>query len=137
MNPIVRNVIVVILGLIIGMTFNMGGIMGGMALFPGPEGMTMDPDSMAKYMPQFSTINLIVPIVAHAIGTLAAAIFIGRMAANNEKALCLIPGVVFLLGGISMAMQLPAPMWMEVTDLIVAYIPMSILGYVIGTAGKN
>ncbi len=136
MNPVLRNILVTIGGIIFGMAVNMGTIILGMKLFPGPEGMTMDAVSMAEHMPQFTTMNYIVPILAHALGTLVAAIFIARFVTTKERLFVLIPGFLFLFGGISMAMQLPAPLWMEATDLILAYIPMAFLGYIIGTRGK-
>lgn len=137
MNPILRNILVTIGGLIFGMAVNMGSLILGMKAFPGPEGMTMEIPSMIEHMSEFTTMNYIVPIFAHAFGTFVAALFISRFAVSSKRMLSLIPAFLFLLAGISMAYRLPAPLWMEATDLILAYIPMSLLGYFAGMAGKK
>ena len=69
------------------------------------------------------------PFLGHAIGTLVAAFLASKIGASNQKMLALLMGIVFLAGGITMVMQLPAPVWFSALDLIVAYIPMALLGW--------
>lgn len=69
------------------------------------------------------------PFLAHAIGTLVGAFLAAKIAASHGLKLSLSIGVLFLVGGIQMSMMLPAPMWFDVLDLGVAYLPMGWLGW--------
>ena len=68
------------------------------------------------------------PFLAHALGTLAGAWLAALLAASHKMGLALGIGVLFLAGGISAVVMLPAPLWFEVLDLLLAYIPMAWLG---------
>ena len=41
-------------------------------------------------------------------------------------------GGLFLFGGITACLMIPAPVWFDALDLIIAYIPMAWLGIMIG-----
>jgi hypothetical protein len=43
--------------------------------------------------------------------------------------MALIVGGLFLLGGVMAAFQIPAPAWFVTTDLLIAYVPMALLGW--------
>jgi hypothetical protein len=108
----------------------MGIIMIGPSLIPLPEGI--DPtnmDSLKENFHLFQPKNFIPPFLAHALGTLAGAFATSKIAANNNLKLALVIGAFFLVGGIMMVNALPAPIWFDVLDLVVAYIPMAWLGH--------
>lgn len=128
MNPIIRNVLAVILGWFGGSVINMGIIQLGHSLKP-IEGI--DPnnmDALAEIMPTLDFEYLIFPFLAHALGTLVGAIIAYFIAANHKMKFAFAIGVLFLLGGIAVSFMLPAPTWFVVTDLVFAYIPMAWLG---------
>lgn len=128
MTTTVKNIIAIICGWFIGSLVNMGLIKAGHALIP-IEGL--DPNDMkalAKVMPTLSAKFFIFPFLAHALGTLAGAIFAGLIAASHKMKFSLAIGALFLLGGIAMSFMLPAPIWFIACDIIIAYIPMAWLG---------
>jgi len=130
MNPIVKNIVAVVAGIIVGGIINMGIIMLSNSVIPLPEGVDpADMQSLKDNMHLFESKHFIMPFLAHAIGTLAGAFLAARLAANNKLYMAVIIGVVFLIGGIMNVYQLPAPAWFNALDLIVAYLPMAWLGW--------
>ncbi len=130
MNPIFKNLLAVISGIIIGSIVNMGLIMVSSSIIPLPEGV--DPTNMEDLkanIGSFPVKNFIFPFLAHALGTLVGAYIAAKIAANKHLGISMIIGFVFLLGGIMMVVDLPAPMWFNVLDLVGAYLPMAWLGW--------
>ncbi|MFD0962695.1 hypothetical protein [Pseudofulvibacter geojedonensis] len=130
MSPIVKNILAVIVGIVIGGMFNMGLIMISGSIIPPPGGV--DPSNMESLKANihlFEAKHFIFPFIAHALGTLVGAFLTTKIAATNHLKMALIIGFWFLLCGIMAANMLPAPMWFNALDLIVAYIPMAFLGY--------
>lgn len=127
MNPILRNVLAVVAGIFIGGAVNMAIV----SIAPLPEGVDPnDIQSIKANIETYSTGNLILPIIAHALGTLVGAFAAAKLAATGHKMLALTVGAFFLLGGIYMVYLIPeAPMWMKTTDVLLAYIPMSWIGW--------
>lgn len=129
MNPTLRNIIAVAIGIVVGSGFNMGIIMVSGSIILPPEGV--DPtqmDSLINNMHLFKPKHFIFPFLAHAIGTLVGAFLAAKLAAKYHFNLAMIVGLFFLLGGVSAAYMIPAPTWFIISDLVLAYIPMSILG---------
>ena len=131
MNLILKNVLAVVAGIILGSIVNMAIISISGSISPLPEGVDPnDIESIKANIQNYSTGNLLLPIVAHALGTLTGAFVAAKLAATSHKALALAIGAFFLLGGIYMAYLIPeAPMWMKATDILQAYIPMAWLGW--------
>ncbi len=136
MHPILKNVLAVIAGLLVGGAVNMGIVMVSGEIIPPPQGVDpSDMESLKANMHLFGAKHFIFPFLAHALGTLVGALVASLIAAGHQMKLALLIGGFFLLGGISMVMQLPSPMWFNVLDLVVAYIPMGWLGWKL--SGKN
>lgn len=136
MNPIVRNIIIVILALFVGAQLNLAIINYGPLLIPPPDGV--DPgnlESIKANMSSYGAIHFVTIFLAHALGTLASAFIIGKFAASQHKRLILIPGILFLFGGIGMAIMLPEFWKFSIIDIVLAYIPMAYLGWIL--AGKK
>jgi len=130
MNPIVKNILAVIAGLIIGSSVNMGIIMLGGSIIPVPEGVdTTDMESLKASMHLYQPKDFIFPFLAHAVGTLAGAFVAALIAASHKMKFALLIGIFFLLGGTIMVFLLPSPVWFNVLDLAGAYIPMAWLGF--------
>lgn len=128
MNPILRNVLAVIAGIIVGSIVNMSIILISGSIIPPPNGVdntTME--GLQKTMHLFEAKHFIFPFLAHAIGTFAGAVTTAFIAFNHKKKLALIIGAFFLLGGIVSVCSLPSPMWFTFVDLVFAYIPMAYL----------
>jgi len=81
----------------------------------------------------FEPKPFIFPFLAHALGTFVGAFVAARLAANNKMRLAIGIGFLFLVGGITNALMLPAPAWFIILDLLIAYIPMAWLGGKLGS----
>jgi len=134
MNPIIRNILAVIIGAFVGGLVNMAFIMLGPSIIPPPEGVNpADMESIKAHLHLYSALQLSPPFFAHAIGTLVGAFIAALIAVKKRMAMALIIGVFFLFGGIMMVIQLPeSPLWFDILDLGIAYIPMGLLGAYIG-----
>ncbi len=129
MNPILRNILAVVGGLIIGSVVNMGIVTFSDSVVPLPEGVIPgDMESLKANMHRFRPINFVMPFLAHALGTLVGAMAAAAIAASHPMKLALLVGFLFSIGGVMMVMALPSPFWFNALDLIVAYIPMAWLG---------
>ena len=129
MNPILKNILAVVSGIVVGGIVNMGIIMLSSSIILPPEGV--DPsnmESLKSSMHLFEPKHFIAPFVAHALGTLVGAFITGLIAFNNKLKLALVIGLFFLLGGISSVLMLPSPTWFTVLDLAGAYFPMAWFG---------
>ena len=129
MNPAVKNVLAVIIGIMVGWIVNMFIVMMSGQIVPMPEGVNPnDLESLKASAHLFKPIHYLMPFLAHALGTLVGAFMAAKVAAKNPARIGLIVGVFFLLGGILAATMIPAPIWFIIADLVLAYIPMSMLG---------
>lgn len=134
MNPIVKNILAVIAGLVVGSIVNMGIVMLSGSVIPPPEGgdiTTME--GLKATMHLFEPKHFIFPFLAHAVGTLIGAFVAAKLAATRNMTMALIIGVFFFVGGSINVSMLGGPLWFTVLDLAMAYIPMAYLG---GKLGK-
>lgn len=132
MNPILKNVLAVVAGVIIGSMVNMGIIMISGSIIPPPEGgdiTTME--GLKSTMHLFEPKHFIFPFLAHALGTLVGAFVAAIIAAGKKMLMALLVGLFFLIGGTVNIAMLGGPMWFTALDIIVAYMPMGYLGYVL------
>ncbi|MGI9552586.1 MAG: hypothetical protein ACR2MT_15395 [Aurantibacter sp.] len=129
MNPIVKNILAVLAGIVVGSVVNIGIVALSGSIIPPPDGV--DPsnvESIKASMHLYQPKHYILPFLAHALGTLAGALVAGLIAANHKMKIALGVGAFFLLGGITAVSMLPSPMWFNILDLVAAYIPMGWLG---------
>ena len=128
MHPILRNILAVIVGWLIGSAINMGLIQIGHQIYP-LEGVDInDMDALASVMPTLSYEYFIFPFLAHALGTLVGAFVAATIAANNKMKFAIAIGCFFLIGGIINVVMLPSPTWFAILDIVGAYIPMAMIG---------
>ena len=80
---------------------------------------------------------IIIPFLSHALGTLGGASLAAKIATNHHMKFAMAIGVFFLIGGTMSVFMLPAPVWFEILDLTLAYIPMGWLGGKLGAYGKR
>lgn len=129
MGNIVRNVLAVIVGLVVGSIVNGCLILVSGHVIAPPEGAdatTME--GLKASMHLFEPKHFLFPFLAHALGTLVGALIAALIAGSRKMELALVVSVLFLLGGIANVAMLPSPIWFSALDLIVAYLPMGWLG---------
>lgn len=127
----------VLVGVAFGSVVNMGIIMLSGSIIPPPEGGDVTTtEGLRATMHLFGPQHYIMPFLAHALGTLAGALVAALIAATHRMAFSLTIGAFFLMGGTFMVFELPAPLWFEVLDLTVAYLPMAYLGWWLAARGK-
>ena len=138
MNPVLRSIVAVLMGVIIGMCVNMGLILISGSVIPLPEGVdTTTKEGLAAAIPLMKAKHYIMPFLAHALGTLVGAWFAALIAPRFKMRYALGIGVWFLIGGIIMVNMVPSPMWFNIVDLVFAYIPMALIGGVIAMRIKT
>lgn len=133
---IVRNILAVVVGLIVGNVVNMAIIAAGHAIMPPPAGFDgSSMEGVASTIHLLEPLDYIVPFLAHAAGPffgILAALFI---AANSHKTIAIILGILFLVGGIAANIMIPAPTWYRIVDLLFAYVPTAFLAWKV--SGKS
>ena len=138
MPNILRNILAVIFGLVVGSVVNMSLVMLGPAIIPPPPGVDLTTaEGLAKGMPLLEAKHFVFPFLAHALGTLAGALVAFLVAGSRGAVFAFAVGGFFLAGGIAAAFMIPAPAWFIGLDLLAAYIPMAWLGTVIGRRIKG
>ncbi|NNK10941.1 MAG: hypothetical protein HKP08_06320 [Flavobacteriaceae bacterium] len=138
MNPILRNVLAVIAGLVLGSAVNMFFISLNGRVISLPEGADVSTmEGLKESMSLFEPKHFIFPFLAHAIGTLIGAYFAAKIAATKKMLFAMVVAIGFLIGGIMNVISLPAPAWFSTLDLVVAYIPMGWLGGRLGSKHSN
>ena len=134
MYEIGKHVMVVFAGMIVGSVVNMGIVMLGYRLVTPPSGFDLnDPKQLALALPHFLPVHFVAPFAAHFLGTFTGALLSALFISGRPSLGPIIIGLLFLLGGISMAIQVPAPMGFIALDLGLAYIPSAWLGYLLAS----
>lgn len=129
MNPWIRSIIAILIGLVVGASVNMGLILiSGKVIAPPPGVDTSTMEGLKAAMPLFEPKHFLFPFLAHALGTLVGALVAALIADRHKMVHALAIGVVFLAGGITMVLSLPSPAWFNALDLGLAYIPVAWLG---------
>jgi hypothetical protein len=129
MNPIIRNILAVIAGIVLGSAVNMGIISISGSIIPPPEGVDLSSmESLKAAMHLFEPRHFIFPFLAHALGTFVGAFVAGMIAASHKLIFAMGIGGFFMIGGIVNILMLPSPTWFTIVDLAGAYIPMAWLG---------
>ena len=130
---VLRNILAVVVGLIVGGAVNMALVIASPLVIPPPAGVDVsDPQSLSASMHLFEPKHFVFPFLAHALGTLVGALVAYLVAASHKPVFAYVLGACFLLGGIAAARMIPAPAWFVVLDLAAAYVPMAFLGTLLG-----
>lgn len=130
-----RNVLGIIAGFVLGNIVNMVFVMISTAVVAPPPGADMTTvEGLTAAMPLLEPKHFLFPFLAHALGTLVASLVAVKIAASHKRQIALGLGCLFLVGGIAASMMIPAPAWFIALDLIAAYLPMAWLGAKLGKA---
>jgi len=129
MNPILKNIVGVVAGIVIGSVVNMGIIMVSGSIIAPPAGADVTTmEGLKESLHLFEPKHFLFPFLAHALGTLAGAWVAAKIAATYRMTFAMVISCVFLVGGITNVLMLPSPLWFTILDLGGAYIPMGYLG---------
>ena len=121
-----------------GSFVNMGIVSISDKIIPPPDNVDLNSiQDLILAMPMFAPKQFIMPFFAHAIGTLFGSLVTALIATPEKKYLAYGIGIFFLLGGIYMVSILPSPVWFNLTDLLLAYLPMSWVGIKLASTYNN
>lgn len=141
MPNVLRNVLAILAGLVIGSGVNMALIALSPSLVPPPDGVDVrNAESLRAGIHLFGPKHFVMPFLAHALGTFVGALVAYLIAGSHRARMAWVIGVVFLCGGLAAAFMIPAPAWFIALDLLVAYLPMAWLAIQVGarmTAGRS
>ena len=133
MTNILRNMLAVMLGVVLGGGANMALITLGPYVIPAPAGVDVTSvESIAASLHLFEAKHFVFPFLAHALGTLIGALIAFLVAGVQRIYIAYLVGVFFLAGGIAASFMIPAPLWFIAMDLLLAYIPMAWLAIRLG-----
>lgn len=125
-----RNLLSVIAGMVLGSAVNMGLVLVSGYIIPLPEGAVVNTvEGLKASIHLFEPKHFLFPFLAHAVGTLAGSFTAVKLSGTNSIRPSIIVALLFLAGGIQMVMEIPAPMWFNVVDLVLAYLPMAWIGH--------
>jgi hypothetical protein len=129
MSTILKNILAVVIGILLGSTVNMAIITISSSIIPPPEGADITTmEGLKESIHLFKPINFLFPFLAHALGTLFGAFLAAKIAATHQMKFAMGIGFFFLLGGIANVYLLPGPMWFSLVDLVFAYLPVAYFG---------
>ena len=138
MPNLLRNVLALLAGLVIGGVVNLALITLSPVLIPPPAGVDVtSAESLSKAMHLFEPRHFVMPFLAHAVGTLAGALVAYLLSVIYKKQLAYVIGAFFLCGGVAASFMVPAPKWFIALDLLAAYLPMAWLGIQLGNRMKQ
>ena len=130
MRRVLRLVLAVVAGLVVGSLVNMGLILVSGGIIPPPEGAdTTTVEGLKASIHLFEPRHFLFPFLAHALGTLAGAVVATLLTPGRTPGPAYAVGVLFLLAGIANVVMLPAPVWFSAVDLLLAYLPAAWLGH--------
>jgi len=133
MKLILRNVLAVIAGFVLGSIVNMSLVTAGPHVFALPPGVDVnDMNSLKSSAHLMQPKHFLFPFLAHALGTLVGALTAHVIAASHRSVFAYVIGVLNLAGGIAASFMIPAPTWFIALDLLVAYLPMAWLAIKLG-----
>lgn len=125
MNRILRNVLAVIAGVVVGSFVNGALVMVSGSIIPPPAGTDLATEQgLNAAMQLLEPKHFIFPFLAHAVGTFVGAYIAARIA-TKKMIFAMIIGFIFLLGGIWMVSIVPSPVWFVIVDLLGAYLPVA------------
>lgn len=107
----------------------MGLIMVSAKVIPPPAGADVTTmEGLRASLHLFEAKHFVFPFLAHALGTVVGAFVASLSAPSKSIVPAYVVGGLFLLGGIANALMLPAPLWFNAADLLLAYLPAAWLG---------
>ena len=130
MRQVIRLVLAVVAGLVIGSVVNMSLIMVSGSVIAPPAGADVTTtEGLKASLHLFEPRHFIFPFLAHSLGTFVGAVVAALLTPGRTSGPAYGVGFAFLLGGIASVYMLPAPLWFSALDLVAAYLPAAWLGH--------
>lgn len=134
---ILKNTLAVLVGLTIGSLINGAIISISSTVIAPPKGVDVNTvEGLKAGIHLFEPKHFLVPFIAHAMGTFVGSILTTIIAVTHKLKFALAIGFIFLMAGIINVMILPAPVWFNISDLSLAYIPSAFLAYKLANKNK-
>lgn len=131
MKKILWGLLAVFTGLLCGSMINMGIVLWGPKLIPPPPGADVSSiEGLKASLPLFEARHFIMPFLAHAMGTFSGAL-IAALFSGPALRRAMLLSLVFFAGGLMNVRMLPAPLWFNITDLVLAYFPMGFAAFLL------
>jgi hypothetical protein len=124
MTRILRLLLAVVVGFVVGSAVNMGLIILSGKVIPPPAGADVTTmEGLKASLHLFEPKHFLFPFLAHALGTFAGA-FVAAMLSPGRSAIpAYVVGCLFLVAGITNVFLLPGPAWFNAVDILFAYLP--------------
>ena len=120
-----RFILSLVFGLLVGAVVNGSIVNLGMLLFPFPEGVNFETKEGLSLFENLSIKYYIFPFLAHALGTLSGCIVALLFVRKWAKWSIYIIGYCFFVGGVMEGQLINAPLWFDILDLSLAYMPVA------------
>ena len=128
MPPVLRSVLAVLAGLVVGSAVNMGLLWVNSLIFPLPAGVDgTDPAALSAALAKAPPTAWVLILLAHGGNALVGAWLAAKLAGRAPLVHGLTVGALVLCGGIANLRSIPAPLWVAVVDLAL-YLPAAWLG---------
>lgn len=132
-----KNILGILAGVILGAVINGSLITISGHIIPPPDGTDLTTEEGLKAaIPLMEAKHFLFPFLAHALGTLVGA-YVAALIATSKKVSAIVVGFFFLAGGIWSCFLIPAPAWFMIADIVLAYIPMALLGWKAATRQRH
>ena len=129
---IVRVILSILVGLIIGSLVNMSLVMLSGHVIPPPPGADMTTaEGLKASIHLLEPKHFLFPFLAHALGTLVGSFIATKISRSVSWVPAMTVGAFFFLGGVMSVRMIPAPTWFATTDLILAYFPFAWAGWML------
>jgi len=120
-----RFILSLVFGLLVGAVVNGSIVNLGMLLFPFPEGVNFETKEGLSLFENLPIKYYIFPFLAHALGTLSGCIVALLFVRKWAKWSIYCIGSCFFVGGVMAGQLINAPLWFDILDLSLAYLPMA------------
>lgn len=130
MKSTLQRILALVVGLFAGGGINLGLITLGNSIVPLPAGTdSTTSEGLRQAVTLFGPEHFVFPWLGHAAGTFIGVLIAMLIQRSNSMLIPIVITAAFLMGGIMMVVQIPSPLWFDITDLGGAYLPMGYLGY--------
>lgn len=138
MNQTVKNIVIVVMGWLLGSVVNGALVMVSTTVIPLPEGVDISTlENLQMAIPLFQPKHFLMPFLAHFLGTLAGAWLAARLQKTHPLRFSMGIGLIFFIGGVINNSMLMPPWWFVAVDLIFAYFPAAFFGYWLSLKGRR
>ena len=108
-----RDIMAVLVGWVVGMAANMAFVFLSIALYPMPDGVTIDDkEGFAAYIETLPMTAFLIVLVAHLSQAFFGALAAAKISKKRPTTVAMIVGVLSLIGGYINMQSIPLPTWM-------------------------